>query len=261
MYKHHQETINKLITCKKDDPEIKGILLGGSITHGFATEVSDVDVMFVINEVDYQRRVTDKNITFYSEEYSNYKQGYVDGKFVSIDFIKKVAAFGSEPARFAFSNAKVLYSEIDYLEVLVNETGKYPLENKQKNIDRFYAQFEAYYWYCGEALKHNNEYLLIHSISNLILFGGRLILAHNEMLYPYHKWFIRILSDIKDKPKGIMSLINSMLTLKDKDSINKFCELIKSYRNWCEEEFHWPSLFVKDSEWNWLDGYTPVADV
>ena len=236
MFKHHKDTINNLILELKDDPEIKGILLGGSIAHGYATEVSEIDVMFVISEEDYERRVNEGAITFYSQDFSSYEQGYVDGKYVSIEFIKKVANTGSEPARYAFSDARVLYTEIDFLEDLVNRTGDYPLKNKQVNIERFYAQFEAYSWYCGEALKHNNEYLLIHSISNLILFGGRLILASNEVLYAYHKWFLRVLNDIDDKPEGIMEAIDDTLNHKNQESIDRFCELIRTFKSWCRED-------------------------
>ena len=81
---------------------------------------------------------------------------------------------------------------------------RYPVEDKAARIRRFYAQFEAWAWYAGEALRLDNAYLLGVSIDKLVLFGGRLILAHNEQLYPYHKWFLRVLETVPDRPAGLM---------------------------------------------------------
>jgi hypothetical protein len=42
----------------------------------------------------------------------------------------------------------------------------------------------------GEALKRNAAYLTAHVVAGLVLFGSRLILARNRILYPYHKWLM-----------------------------------------------------------------------
>jgi hypothetical protein len=64
----------------------------------------------------------------------------------------------------------------------------------------FYSQIIVYHWYIGEAEKRNDTYLTRRSAVDLVLFCGRLILAHNQMLYPYHKWFMRQLDKAPDKP-------------------------------------------------------------
>jgi predicted nucleotidyltransferase len=209
MYKHHEDSIHNILKILKSEEEVLGILLSGSIAHGFDTPVSDIDIMIIISEENYRKRAEEGKLTYYEKESCTYEEGYVDGKYISISFMEKVALIGSEPAKFAFDGAVILYSKIEGLEELLQKITKYPIEKKEENIKRFYAQFEAYKWYCNEAIKHENDYLLMHSISNMVLFGGRLILADNEVLYPYHKWFLKVLDNIENKPKDMMKIISN----------------------------------------------------
>lgn len=135
------------------------------------------------------------------------------------------------------------------------------MERKQENIARFLAQLEAWKWYSAEAFKHDNLYLLQHSVNNLVLFGGRLILAHNEMLYPYHKWFLKVLENAPHKPHDLLGLIDRMLKAPTADHIEEFYQSVKTFTDWGSDGRSWPSRFMEDSELNWLHGYTPVNDI
>ena len=261
MYKHHEETIANIIKKYKNNEEISGILLSGSIAHGFETPDSDIDIMVIISEENYKQRAEKAMLTFWEKESCTYEEGYVDAKYISIEFMEKVALIGSEPSRFAFEGAEILFSKIKGLEELLKKIIKYPVENKKENIKRFYAQFEAWKWYCNEAIKHKNEYLLTNSVLNMILFGGRLILADNETLYPYHKWFMKILDNVKDKPEGIINMINKLLSNKNTENIEKFYYSIINHKQWCDKENDWSGRFVTDSELNWMHGNTPVSDI
>ena len=128
-----------------------------------------------------------------------------------MDFMEKVREKGSEPARFAFQDARIILSHMEGLPDLLEGITRYPVEGKAMRMARFFAQLDAWKWYCGEAIRHGNTYLLNLAVAKLILFGGRLLLIHNEMLYPYHKWFLRVLSDAEDKPEGLMGEIDRLL--------------------------------------------------
>ncbi|QUI20851.1 nucleotidyltransferase domain-containing protein [Vallitalea pronyensis] len=260
MYKHHEETVKKMLEHLKTNEDILGILLTGSIAHGFETPESDVDIMIITTEADYKQKVERGEVTYWNNDICTYDDGYVDGKYISVSFMEKVAEMGSEPARFAFDGAVILYSKIKNLQGLIQKITQYPVEKKESNIKRFYAQFEAWRWYSYEAFKHDNAYLLNHAVSNLILFGGRLILAYNEVLYPYHKWFLRILNEVKEKPENIMALIDELLTHKNQETIDGFYECIRDFTEWDESGFN-ASQFVMDSELNWMTGHTPVSDI
>jgi predicted nucleotidyltransferase len=261
MYPHHTQSIRNVTEYFQSDPEVLALLLGGSIAHGFESSISDVDVMILVSDENHQRRFQKGDIHFYNKELCTYEGGYVDGKYLSLEFVKQVAAKGSEPARFAFAGSQILFSKVDGFVEQVHKAEQYPVAEKAERIKRFYAQFEAWHWYCGEALGKRNLYLLGTSVSKLILFGGRLILAHNEMLYPYYKWFLKALEQAKDRPSDLLACIQTLNESPAAENIEAFYEKIKTFQHWMDNPFSWPTQFMLDSELNWMDGRTPVDDL
>ena len=261
MYLHHEESIETVTAFFKNDPEAEALLLGGSIAHGFEAPNSDIDVMILVPDRNYAERLRAGRIHYYSNEGCHYEGGYVDGKYVSPDFLRQVALRGSEPARFAFQDARVLFSRGKPLEPHLQAIVRYPVAGKTERLRRFYAQFEAWNWYANEALRLSNRYLLGVSIGKLVLFGGRLILAHNELLYPYHKWMMRVLERAKDKPPSLMARIDGVYADPGAESIRGFYELIKGFFDWAEKETGWPNQFMIDSELNWQAGTGSIDDV
>lgn len=261
MYPHHSQTIQNVKEYFEHDPEVQALLLSGSIAHGFQSPTSDVDIMIFVSEEDYQRRFQTEQLHFFNTDLCTYEGGYVDGKYLSLNFVKQVLEKGSEPARFAFEGSQVLFSRVGGFEEDVCKISEYPAAEKAERIKRFYAQFEAWHWYCGEALAKGNQYLLRTSVSKLILFGGRLILTHNEMLYPYHKWFLNVLERAKEKPTDLLVCIQSLTESPTAENIEAFYEKVKAFQPWSDNPYHWPVQFLLDSELNWMDGKTPVDDL
>jgi len=176
-------------------------------------------------------------------------------------FLSEVAAHGSEPARFAFQNAQVLFSRIAGLAETVQAIACYPSAGKPERLRRFYAQFEAWYWYTGEALRLDNRYLLGIAIGKLVLFGGRLILTHNELLYPYHKWFLRVLEGAQDRPSDLLPAIAATYAAPTAATIGAFYEMVKGFQAWPAPPTGWPAQFMLDSELNWQSGPVPIDDL
>ena len=261
MLPHHQETIRRTTEFFSTDSAVQGLLLGGSLAHGFATEKSDVDVLIVLTDDDFRERLQTGRTCFFSLELCSYQDGYVDGKYTSETFIRDVARKGSEPARFAFQDSKILFSRSDTLQTTVTAAARYPREEKKDRIWRFQAQVEAWYWYCGEALKKQNLPLLRTAVSKLTLFGGRIVLAHNETLYPFHKWFLRVLEAVPEKPEGLLNAIHELAAQPTREAIDRFVGLVRDFRGWEIGHATWPAQFMEDSELNWLHQPAPVDDI
>lgn len=261
MHPHHSQTIQNVKEYFQQDPEVLALLLSGSIAHGFETAASDVDIMIIVSEGVFQRRFQEGQLTFFNTDLATYEGGYVDGKFLSVNFVRQVLEKGSEPARFAFEGSQMLFNHLQGFEDEIRRIAEYPLVEKPQRIKRFYAQFEAWHWYCGEALGKENQYLLGTAVSKLILFGGRLILAHNEMLYPYHKWFLKVLEKAPSQPSDLMACIDTLTESPIRENIEAFYETIRNFQPWSDNPYSWPAQFMFDSELNWLDGKTPVDDL
>jgi hypothetical protein len=103
--------------------------------------------------------------------------------------------------------------------------------------------------------------LLDYSIVNMVLFGGRMILAYNQRLYPYHKWFIKVLHSVDNRPLDLFKKIDSLIQNKTKDDIEAFHKCVLEFTDWGVSGISWPSQFMMDSELNWLDGAAPIADI
>jgi len=261
MYTHHTESIQRVTEYFERDPEVLALLLGGSIAHGFETPTSDVDIMIFVSDEDYQKRFAENRIHFFNMELTTYAGGYVDGKYSTRSFVQQVSEKGSEPARFAYAGSQILFNKLDGFAEDVRRAAQYPKDGKAERIKRFYAQFEAWHWYCGEALQKGNQYLLGTSVSKFILFSGRLILTHNELLYPYHKWFLKVLEQAKDKPTDLLESIHKINENPVSENIESLYEKIKSFQPWIAGDFSWPTQFMLDSELNWRDSNTPVDDL
>src|SRR5690554_3915849 len=143
VFKHHQQTIDNLAGYFKKEKDVKALIVGGSVAHGFATKDSDLDIFLLISEKEYQERLEKESLTYWNDSLICY-EGYIDGKYITVDFLKRVAEKGSEPARFAFKDAFVVFSRLNRLEVLLKNASRYPVENKEDKIEKFYAQFEAW---------------------------------------------------------------------------------------------------------------------
>lgn len=261
MHPHHTQSIQNVTDYFQRDPEVLALILGGSIAHGFETPTSDVDIMIIVSDEDYKKRLASNEVHFFNRELCTYEGGYVDGKYTSLHFIKQVMEKGSEPARFAFAGSRILFSKIDGLAEILQQVTCYQTSEKAERIKRFYAQFEAWHWYCQESIRLKNEYLLGTSVSKLILFSGRLILAYNELLYPYHKWFLRVLDGAKNKPDGMLEAIHQLSLSPTTENVEALYEIVKNFQPWSDNPYGWPTQFMFDSELNWLDGKTPVDDL
>lgn len=262
LFPHHEQGIKKITDILIQDESVLAVLIGGSIAHGTAIKSSDIDIMILISDTDYNIRNMDGKIwEGRTIECGGFGEIFCDMKYISLSYLDKVIKYGNEPSRFAFDGVIMSYSKIENLDKKLIEVSKYPVGKKQSNIDRFYAQLKTWHWYCAEAVKKENKYLLSHSVNKLILFAGRLILAHNEILYPYHKWFLHELEKVDDKPSNMMAMIETILESPAIEDIDLFYETIADYKTWYKGDVPSPNMFIVDSELAWMQDRTPIDDI
>lgn len=261
MYAHHEEAIQRLVAQFQTVAEVDAVLLGGSIAHGFALPGSDIDLLIVVSDQEYDDRLRDGRLQFFDNTVCSYEGGYAEGKYMGPMMLQRLALAGSEPARFAFMDARVLLSRVGWLDEVLAAIARYPVEHKADRLRRFYAQFEAWHWYAHEGLKLHDPYLLNLAVAKLVLFGGRLILAHNEVLFPYHKWFLRVLERTAHKPAGLLECIAALQRRPSAETIGAFYQVVADFRAWEVPDVGWANQFMLDSELNWLTGAVAIDDL
>ncbi|MBN2509370.1 MAG: nucleotidyltransferase domain-containing protein [Spirochaetales bacterium] len=261
MKQHHQEAIDIFLSRYTPHSWVTGILLCGSIAHGFEKPDSDIDVVIIADAAEFKKRKQDNTLAFSIWDICRYEHGYVDCKVVDRDMLELIAQKGSDAARYAFQGSRILYSTLPGLEDLLRRIDRYPAEQKEERKKRFASQILAWKWYYSEGVKKGNAYLLYLAVQKLILFSARLVLNENEMLFPYHKWILRVLETAPRKPEGLMKAIDTILLDHSPERVNSFCADLLSFVSFTEKSVDWPNYFLKDSEQNWIEHEPPVDDL
>ena len=253
IYPHQQRAIDYVTAKMQQDSQVEALLIYGSIMHGFNDEKSDVDICVVVSEEFYQAKRQTQALTFYEGAGEFYKGGYFDGKYITLDYLAKVAERGNEPTRFALHNALVAFDRTGQVPGLLEKIGEYDTAKVQEKAIRFLSQLEGWRWYCKEAIAKDNPYLLDVSVAKLILFAGRLVLLDNLAFFPYHKWFMKAIKRCGNKPDGFVAAIEGLLAVKSMENVTHLYEMVKNYKDWAGgEKFSWGTNFVHDVETVWM---------
>jgi hypothetical protein len=262
MYPHHKSSIKNLTHAFEKDESVLALLLGGSIAHGFAKPDSDIDVTIVVSPDEYLRHKQENKLHYNNRTLCTY-DGYIDGKYVDLSFLRLVADRGSDPIRYAFQGNRILFSRIEGLEPLLQRIVRYPTDEKRERIERFSAQLLAWRWYYSEAIRQDNAYLKFLSIQKIILFSTRIVLAENHQLYPYHKWMLRVLESVERRPDGMMNDIKTLLSLPPWEKVNEFVLRVLAFVGIDHDEANagWPTRFMQDTELRWMTDDASIDDI
>lgn len=263
MEPHHAKSIQNLVEEFKKDPKVLALILGGSLAHGFARPDSDIDVSIVVETGEHERRKRENKLHYNNRPLCTYEKGYIDGKYVDMEFLRLVAARGSDPARYAYQDSRILFSRIDGLEGVLAEIIRFPVEQKKERLDRFAAQLLAWRWYYREGLRQQNQYLVILALQKLVLFGCRVVLTENEILFPYHKWMLRVVATAARQPPGLLAAIDGLLANHSWDQVNEFCLGLLAFAgiDAAAADAVWPTRFMKDTELKWVQAEPGIDDL
>jgi hypothetical protein len=260
MLEHHERAIARLTAALRDDPRYLALIIGGSLAKGRARPDSDVDVLIVATDEEAAARRAAGDIQYFNREVTDWPGGYAEGKIIDAQFLRDVAERGSEPARAAFTGAVIAFSRLPGLADLLARIPVYPEAERAERMASFYAQVIIHTWYVGEAEKRQDAYLRTWAAGQLVLFGGRLIMAYNRHLFPYHKWFMYELREIPDKPADFMERAEALLAAPTLATAEAFRDSLEGFADWGLPRRLAPARFMWDSEWNWRTGHQPPTD-
>ncbi len=183
MQEHHQKTIDNFINKVKSDNKYLAVILCGSIAQGLEKKESDIDVYLVVTDDEYEKAVAELATAYFNFEVSTYEGGYIDGKIINYDFLVKAKKFGSEPTRASFIGAKVLWTKIDGLQMLIDQIPIFDETCREKKLQSFFAQvFTWGQFFYEESLAKNNLYLKQKSITETWLENNRKIIKIVSLL-------------------------------------------------------------------------------
>ncbi len=257
---HHRQTIDRLAAEYQNDPNFPALIIGGSVAKGWARPDSDVDFLIVTTEAEFERRLAAGDLFINRKDLCDYEGGYVDGKIISLSFLQELADKGNEPSRAAFEGAFAAYSHIPELDALLQKIPVYPEHDRDRRIKAFYSMAFIQHWLIHESVRHGNRYTITRAASQLALYSGRLILAHNRRLFPYHKWLTQALETAQDKPADLLANIDALLEKPTAENADALFEQIKGFQDWGVSDLEAYTWFMTEVEWSWMSGTTPMED-
>ncbi|MDD5705625.1 MAG: hypothetical protein PHR35_06845 [Kiritimatiellae bacterium] len=260
MQPQHERAVARLRAAYEPDDRYLALIVVGSVAAGTASDDADVDHIVVVTDEEFTRRMASETVHYWTRDLCDYPGGYVEGKFVNRNFVVEAAARGSEPARAQFAGAMVVFSKIPGLDALVRQISVYPEKDRERKIRSFYAQLKVLRDYLQYGEQRGDRFIVLRAAAGIALFGGRLILAHNRILYPYHKWFMREVRKAPAQPPELQGLLDAFLAAPSTAACDSFCACIVAYMQLQRFDDGFISRFVMDTEWSWLLGGGPVED-
>jgi len=257
---HHQRAIDRLAEAYRGDPRFRAIIIGGSVAKGYARDDSDVDFLIIATDEAFEAHRSARDLFINRTDLCDYDCGFVDGKIINLAFLEDVAERGNEPSRAAFEGAFAVYSNVPDLDALLKRIPVYPEAGHDERVRAFYSMAFIQHWLLHEAERHGNRYTLTRAASQLALFAGRLILAHNHRLFPYHKWLPRTLEMVSNKPADLMECFSALLDDPCGRHATALFESIRDFQEWGVSDLDAYTWFMTDVEWSWLSGRTPLED-
>ncbi len=259
--RHHKTAIENLVKEYENDNRFPALIISGSVAKKCARDDSDVDFIIVASDEEFEKRKSKRDLFINRTDLCNYSGGFVDGKVINMTFLSEVANHGNEPSRAAFEQALIAYSRLQGLDEMLNRIPVYPEKERETRMKSFYSMAFIQNWLMGEAMRHGNIYTKTRAASQLALYAGRLILAYNRILFPYHKWFLQSLEKSPEKPVNFMNNIRSLLKEPTSEKADNLFQSLKNFKPWGVTDHDAYMWFMTEIEWSWMNENTSLEDL
>ena len=248
MQQHHRDAIERWAEAAAD--RRGGARPGGGrfADQGVGLADSDVDGFVIVTDEAFDRRRASGELTFFSTELCDYEGGYVDAKYVDRAFLEAVVERGSEAARSAFLGDRGLVDR-PVIEALVHAATTYP---KPASNSAWPASSRG----PGRPVVRGRGGEARRPVPRRL--GGEpfgavrlpLVLAHNRVLYPYHKWLLRTVAEVPDRPGDFVDLVRALVMERTPAAAEAVVMSLLLFREWPQAPAGWSTQFMLDSEWN-----------
>lgn len=260
MHEHHRRVIERLTERFVPDAEAVALLISGSVARGEARADSDVDAFLVVTDEAFARRRREHALSFEADDLCDYPNGHAGGEVIDLAFLREAVERAPEPTRFAFSGALVAFANVPEVAALAAGIAVYPETERHEKLVSFAAELPVHRSYLAFGEYSRNPYVLAQCAEQLVLFGGRLILAHNRRLFPGRKWFLRELARAPEQPAGLLELAAALLERPSIATSDAFCDAVLHFADWpSPTEGTW-DRYRRNHQWRWREGTSHIGE-
>jgi predicted nucleotidyltransferase len=259
MNKNQEDTINQLIKQATKDESILGLILCGSVAKGTETDRSDIDVFVVVTDERFDKEKETKNYFWGTDFDSEEFNVEVDGKIIPKDFLSKVWQFGNECVKGTLYHSKVIYSRDTDIEKLLENKYSISIEQKNVNVKKFYSLMKSCRFSADDDLE--NILFVNKCIYDTVFYACRLVLAHNDILYPCVKNLHKALKQCKDLPDNFIPLMNKVMDSYDFNDVVEFYNCVDRYFKNYRFDNRLRRGYVLENELFWYFNTFPYSEI
>jgi hypothetical protein len=260
MHAHHGRALARISERMQADPDALALIIIGSVARGDASPGSDLDGYLVVTDTAYRARRAAGVHSWGANELCDWPGGTAGGLIVDLGMLAELAERGPEPARYAFTGAFAAFSRVPELDALLRRIPVYPEHERTEKLISFASQLPVHLAYLTLGEYSSNAYLLAETAVEIVRFGGRLILAHNRMLYPSRKWFMRELARAPERPPDLLELAERLIRTPSIAHGRAFCDAVLGFAPWPQPPEGAMARFQQDRELHWLSGPAPLGE-
>jgi hypothetical protein len=259
-HQNHRLAIEALKVRFADEPWLVALIVIGSVARGTAFPTSDLDLVFLVTDTERARRERTGELSIDASDLGAWPKAHISGKVVDRNFLDAAAARGPEPARYAFTNARLLWSHDPAVGDVLRRIPIYQEHERVEKMRSFVSQLPVHLSYLQLGVLSKNAWLAAQTSTELVFFGGRLILAENRVLFANRKQFINQLSEAPEKPEDLVPNMQALMRNPTIEGARKIYDMVMGFRDWPQPpEGPW-DRFGRDRESHWLAGWVPIAD-
>ena len=230
MFKHHEESIQKLSDYYSGNPSVLAVILVGSVAKGTARPNSDLDAWVIVTDNYYAELEKEFRTYEVITGHSTYEGGYFDIIYNTKEMLEAAAIRGAEAYRAAFVNARLIYCADNEIEEILAKVAIFQEKEKDRKMLSFYSNFVVNYNYYWRVSK-DDIFLRARTATNIVLFGFRLLLQNSNELYPGHKPVMGVIKKLANKPDNIVCKAEKLLSTMDDDAAKDFFDSIINFIN------------------------------
>jgi len=227
MYKHHEKSIEYMKEYFREHGAI-AFILTGSVAKGTARIDSDLDCMVIVSEEEYAEKEKHNATTEIIDGLCAYEGGYFDVKYMTKEYLKDLAAKGSEPARNGFTKARILFCNDVEIEDIMPRIPVFQKKEKEEKLLSFYSNFWLNYHYFLKSCSIDG-YMKLHTISEIIYSIYRMALQENEILFDCNRRLEQQVETISEKTAELVKAgrkLESSQSIQDADIfVDKYMEI------------------------------------
>ncbi|GHU18680.1 hypothetical protein FACS1894163_10970 [Spirochaetia bacterium] len=258
MTQEQEKTIELLVKEAKKDKNIIGVILIGSLAKNTSTKNSDVDVLVIVNDIEFEKRKKQKNYFLGTNFEPSMFPVEIEGKIINKDYLKRIWKDGNECVKNTFSKIKILYSYDKEIDELLENMDTKNIE-KEENIKKFYALMKSYRFKSNDDL--TNIIQIKHGIFSTVYFACRLVLEHNDIYYPCIKNIEKELVNCIKKPNNFIKNIHRVLETYSLEEMEIFYNETEEYFKEYRFDDRIRKGYVIENEEYWFFDVRPYSEI